>query len=199
MAFPYILYLLLPFASAIVLLVLAAFAFRRRRTSGAVAFGLLMLAACEWKLAYGLGLIASGLQPKLFLHNLEYVGVAAVSVAWLAFVVQYTGFRERLSWRKLLFLGALPLLTLALVWTNGVHGLVWTKTWGLSVLARSRRSRWIMVPGSGSSPSTAIAWYLRVRSCLLPSFCALHEPTANKRPLCWWAWSCCGPGTWHTC
>lgn len=125
MAFSYSLYLLLPFASAIALLVLAIFAFKRRRTPGAVAFGVLMLAACEWKLAYGLGLVVSGIQPKLLLHNLEYVGVAGVSVAWLAFVLHYTGFGEWLSSRMLLLLSALPLLTLVLVWTNGLHGLVW--------------------------------------------------------------------------
>ena len=125
MTFQYIPYLLLPFASAMVLLVLAVFTFRRHRTPGAVEFGVLMLAACEWKLVHGLGLFASGLQTRLFLHNLEYVGVAGVSVAWLAFVLHYTGFGEKLSWRGLLLLGALPGLTLVLVWTNGAHGLVW--------------------------------------------------------------------------
>ncbi len=107
------------------LLALAIFAFRRRRTPGAVAFGVLMLAACEWKLVHGLGFFAGGLQARLFLHNLEYVGVAGVSVAWLAFVLHYTGFGRRLSWRRLLLLCILPGLTLVLVWTNGAHGLVW--------------------------------------------------------------------------
>ena len=125
MAFQYIPYLILPFASAAVLLVLAIFAFRRRRTPGAAAFGVLMLAACEWKLVHGLGFFAGGLQTRLFLHNLEYAGVAGVSVAWLAFVLHYTGFWRGLSWRGLLLLSVVPGLTLVLVWTNGAHGLVW--------------------------------------------------------------------------
>ena len=84
-----------------------------------------MLAACEWKLVHGLGFFVGGLQARLFLHNLEYVGGAGVSIAWLAFVLHYTGFGRRLSWRRLLLLCVLPGLTLVLVWTNGAHGLVW--------------------------------------------------------------------------
>ncbi len=125
MAFQHILYVLLSFFSVAVLLVLAAYAFGRRRTQGAMAFGFLMVAACEWKLTYGLGLIFRDLQTKLFLHNLEYLGVAVVSVAWLVFTLQYTGLQKWLSWRKSVLLGALPLLTMFLVWTNGAHGLVW--------------------------------------------------------------------------
>ena len=125
MTFQSVIYVLLPFAAAIVLFVLATYAFSRRRTPGAMPFGLLMLTACEWKLAYGLGLVVSDLQARLFLHNLEYVGAVMIPVAWLAFVLDYTGLGEWLSWRRLILLGTLPLLTLVLVWTNGAHGLVW--------------------------------------------------------------------------
>ena len=60
--------------------------------------------------------------------NLEYIGIATVPFAWLAFALQYTGREGRLTGRNLALLSALPLVTLLLAWTNEAHGLIWSST-----------------------------------------------------------------------
>ena len=127
MSFGYTPYALLLLASAAVLAALAFYAFRRRSTPGATAFALLMLAACERKLTHALELGAAGLSAKVFWSKVGYLGVVALPPVWLAFALYYTGLEKRwLTRRNLALLSVVPLITLALVWTNGAHGLVWS-------------------------------------------------------------------------
>jgi PAS domain S-box-containing protein len=53
---------------------------------------------------------------------------AVTPVMWLTFAIQYAGRGKWLSRRNLTFLSLIPLLTIALVWTNGLHGLVWRQS-----------------------------------------------------------------------
>jgi PAS domain S-box-containing protein len=55
------------------------------------------------------------------------MGSAFVPAAWLAFVFQFGNRQTALSDRVLGLLLIEPLLTMVLVWTNGVHGLFWTQ------------------------------------------------------------------------
>jgi uncharacterized protein YlzI (FlbEa/FlbD family) len=47
-----------------------------------------------------------------------------VPTAWLTFAIQYTGRGNWLNTRNISLLAALPIATLALVWTNGSHYLI---------------------------------------------------------------------------
>ncbi len=129
MSFQYTSYALLPLASAAVLAALSFFAFRRRATPGATPFALLMLAGCQWKLAYALEMGAADLPAKVLWAKVGYLGLAALPLAWLAFALNYTGSGKRLlTPRNLALLSLVPLLTVGLTWTNGAHGLVWDST-----------------------------------------------------------------------
>ncbi len=108
---------------------LAAFALYgrlRRGVAGAPAFVWLALAVAEWVLAYALELGTDDLPRKIFYAQLQYLGIALVPLAWLAFTLQYTGKGAWLTRGKLAFLLIEPLITLLLVFTNGMHGLIWS-------------------------------------------------------------------------
>jgi signal transduction histidine kinase/DNA-binding response OmpR family regulator len=108
---------------------LAAFALYgrvRRGVAGAPAFVWLALAVAEWVLTYALELGADDLPRKIFYAQLQYLGIAFVPLAWLAFTLQYTGRGSWLTRRRLTLLLIEPLITLLLVFTNGTHGLIWS-------------------------------------------------------------------------
>lgn len=104
------------------------FAWRRRGTPGAETLALLMTGVCVWAAGYALELSGADLPTKILWAKAEYIGIATVPVAWLAFAFQYTGREGQLTLRNLALLYALPLVTLLLAWTNEAHGLVWSST-----------------------------------------------------------------------
>jgi len=119
---PYVLPLL---GAAAVSAAIALFAWRRRPAPGATPFVLLTLAVAEWSLGYALELGSADLPTQIFWAKVEYLGIVSVSVMWLAFVLQYTGREKWLTRRNGALLAIVPLITLLLVWTNDVHGLIW--------------------------------------------------------------------------
>ena len=111
-------------ATAVLLAVLALAAWRHRPAQGATYFCLLMLAMAEWSLGYALELTSRALSSALFWDNIAWIGAIAAPTLWLIFVLRYTGRANWLARRNLAFLAVEPLITLLLVWTNGLHGLV---------------------------------------------------------------------------
>src|SRR5689334_16480931 len=99
-------------------------AWRRRSVPGAIPFGLLMLGVGEWSLAYAVELGSAGLPAVLFWDNLTWLGGAIAPAAWLAFALQYTGRARWVTPRLVVLLAIEPLITLLLVWTNAMHGLI---------------------------------------------------------------------------
>ncbi len=104
----------------------ALYAWLRRGVAGAPAFVWLALAVAEWVLTYALELGTDDLPRKIFYAQLQYLGIAFVPLAWLAFTLQYTGRGAWLTLRKLALLMIEPLITLLLVFSNGMHGLIWS-------------------------------------------------------------------------
>ncbi len=120
---PYVLPLIV---AAAVSAALALFVWRRRPTPGAALCVLLMLAVAEWQLGYALELGGTDLPSKLFWGKVAHLGVVIVPTAWLAFALQYTGWEKWLTRRNVAMLAIEPLATLLLVWTNEVHGLIYS-------------------------------------------------------------------------
>src|SRR5712692_5550032 len=83
---------------------------RRRRLPGAAP-----LAAVE--------LTSQNPDVRRFLANLEFVSQALVPVLWLMVVIEFTGNERRLR-RALPWLLVVPAVTLALIFTNRWHSLV---------------------------------------------------------------------------
>lgn len=99
-----------------------------RRSSGGVR-GIAVLAAAVgvWNFGYAAEMASVGLDAKIAWVRVEYLGIVTVPVAWFVFSLGYTGRDRWITRRNLALLAVVPLLTLALLWTNGVHGLMWTR------------------------------------------------------------------------
>jgi PAS domain S-box-containing protein len=104
---------------------LAFLAWRSRSTPGAPTFTILMLSVTVWGLSHALELSSDTLPAKLLWAKLEYLGIVAVPVAWLAFALQQTGHERWLTRRTVSLLATPSLLTLLLVWSNELHRLIW--------------------------------------------------------------------------
>jgi len=118
-------YALALFISALVSGVVAVYAWRRRPTTGATPLSLFMLAATIWSLAYALELASVDLGAKVFWAKVQYFGIVSVAPLMLLIVLQYIGREQWLTRRNLILLAIVPIMTLVLVWTNGVHKLIW--------------------------------------------------------------------------
>jgi PAS domain S-box-containing protein len=118
-------YALLLLTAAVVSCIVALLAWRRRQAPGAKPLVWLMLSSIVWLVGNALETVSLDLPDKLFWANLQYFSIAATPVLWLVFALQYGG-RERwlASRRNLALLAFIPAVTLVLVWTDDLHGLI---------------------------------------------------------------------------
>lgn len=96
----------------------------QRAVPGVRWFAVFMGTLVVWTLGYAAEIVLPGAGPKVLAAKVQYLGIVLVGFSWLGFTTEYTG----LSWwsRRNVLLGlAIPVATLALVWTNGAHELVW--------------------------------------------------------------------------
>jgi signal transduction histidine kinase len=91
---------------------------------GAPALAVLMAAVALWSAVYALEVVAPTGAAKLWWARVEYVGIAAVPYAWLAFAFAYSRPAGAPPW-WLALLAIVPAMTVLLFWTNDAHGLVW--------------------------------------------------------------------------
>ena len=97
---------------------LGLFILRKRRTPGAVPFGILLFMTAIWTGSYSLELASATLISKVYFSKVLYLGVVSVPALWLIFALQYTGRWERLSSRSYALFSIEPLITLYLAWTD---------------------------------------------------------------------------------
>ena len=117
-------YLGLLVLSTIVSLMLAWLAWSRRMHAGALPLCLLSLAIAVLAISSGLEPLTPTLAAKEFWVNVQYIGYGFIPLLYLVMVLMYLGIRQWLTPRRLLLLAVIPLLTLLLSWTNGLHHLM---------------------------------------------------------------------------
>ncbi len=118
-----------PFAlSVLISAALLRYAWPHRAARATRPFMAMTALAGLWSLLSSLQVLAVGLEAKVWLADVRYAAIATLPVAWLAFALAYTERRRWLAPRRLALLLALPLLTLALVATNDLHGLMFSAT-----------------------------------------------------------------------
>ena len=118
-------YTTLVFIAALISGGLTLWGWRRHPAPGAGWFTALTFSAFSWALCYGLEMVSTDLPATLLWSKMQYLGAVSLPVAWLALVLTYTGQRRWLSPRNVALLFVVPLITLALVWTNEYHELIW--------------------------------------------------------------------------
>ncbi|MFH0915013.1 MAG: EAL domain-containing protein [bacterium] len=104
-------------------------AWHNRSLPGALPFVAITLIAVLWSASGALELAAVGLRSKLFWADLQYLFIVSMPVAWLVMALAYTGRRSWSTRGNLLLLSIVPLVSLALMWTNGLHHLMRTEAW----------------------------------------------------------------------
>ncbi|MGC9347985.1 MAG: histidine kinase N-terminal 7TM domain-containing protein [Anaerolineae bacterium] len=109
-------------------LYLAWTAWHRWPVRGARPFAVLMLAAAIWAIGYALELITPALPDKILWGKIQYLGIAVIPGAWLAFSLRYTAIDDRLERPQQLIplLSIQPAVTLLLAWTYPFTRLLWS-------------------------------------------------------------------------
>jgi len=164
------LYATLLFVTALVAGAIAAFAWRHRRTAGALELGAVMGAASTWALFAAVEVAVNGPGTKLLFTRFQYVSITVVPVAWVTFAIRYTG-RWQLSRRSVAALSVVPLVTTAVALSNPAHGLLWEgamlTTSTPVVVAATAYGPWFWVHAAYSYVLLAIGTGLLVRSFVL--------------------------------
>lgn len=86
---------------------------------------LLGVAIAWWALFYALELWSHSETYKVLWAQMQYLAIVTVPVAWLLFTLRHTNLDRLLLPRLAGLLMVIPVVTVALVWTNGAHGLIW--------------------------------------------------------------------------
>jgi PAS domain S-box-containing protein len=117
---------------ATILLVAAGSAFwaaliswRRRDAPGSIPFMWLMLAIALWTLTSALHTITTSISVRIFWAKVQYLGIASAPLFWLLFALDYGRWRV-VSGYRLVLLAAIPLISVALAWTNEWHSWIWS-------------------------------------------------------------------------
>lgn len=92
--------------------------------------GLFMTSLAEGSLAYGFVISGSNIETKMFWYRVEYFGVVSSSLGWVLFSMHYAGRCDGLRRWQMACFCLEPAITLLLVCSNQVHGLVWP-TWNV--------------------------------------------------------------------
>jgi PAS domain S-box-containing protein len=117
-------YLLPLVTSTLVALAVAVTVARRSERIGARSLAWVMLALAFWSACYAAELVVSAPETKRVMANLAYTGIVSVPVLWVVFAIEYAIGSQHLSRRHLIILSIIPLITLALIWTEPAHGLM---------------------------------------------------------------------------
>jgi PAS domain S-box-containing protein len=117
--------LLLTFA-ALVAGWLAGYAWRHRDEPGAASLSAAMVAVTAWIATEVLALSQLG-ASHLFWERVQWTAIAVVPLFFFFFIVDFTGFEWLLSRRIVPLFLVIPVVSMALAWTNPTHHLVWTR------------------------------------------------------------------------
>lgn len=120
-------HLVVPLAAAtLVAWLMALYAWRRRAVPGARTLALLMGSLGLWMLASAFEYWLPSFEEKLLWARVRHFGVYGTLLAWLRVTLLHTGRERWLTGRRLAALLVVPVATLLMILTNGVHHLHWS-------------------------------------------------------------------------
>ncbi|WP_411963039.1 histidine kinase N-terminal 7TM domain-containing protein [Haloferax sp. YSMS24] len=107
---------------------IAAYSYRSRETTGALALCVIMVSSAWWSASYLVQLLGTTVAWQLWWLRVSYVGVSILPPAWLIFALRYTDSRVTVSRTTAALITAPSVILAALAISNPLHGLVWTTT-----------------------------------------------------------------------
>ncbi|RJP53144.1 MAG: EAL domain-containing protein [Anaerolineaceae bacterium] len=97
---------------------------RRHKSTWKV--GVVLLLACaEITVAHTLQISSPGLESKAFWYKMSLVGFTLSATSFFSLALQYTKADNKIEPRTLLFISIFPILTIIIILTNEIHGLMW--------------------------------------------------------------------------
>jgi PAS domain S-box-containing protein len=112
--------------TVILLTVLAVYAWRRRNLPGALLLVIYCLFSLLFLTAKIIEFLAVDFETKIFWFNVEYTWLTPGTTAMTCFILEYVWPRRWVTRRTLALLSIVPLLGLALLFTNHFHNLSFT-------------------------------------------------------------------------
>jgi PAS domain S-box-containing protein len=194
MHFQFIAYVWVLLASAVATATVGFYAWRQRGVSSARPVAVISATAAAWSLANALEMAGTDLPTKLFWANVQYVCYGALPLESLALALHYAGQEQWLTRRRLAWLAAIPAITLVLVWTDPLHGLmrqnVYLDTAGPFPVIGKTYGPWFWVFAAYSYGLLSIAVYLLVQAVRRASPLHRGQPLVLLIALCMpWAWN----------
>lgn len=125
MNFQYSTYGIVLMISAIIVLSLAIYSYRKRSSNLHTYFIFLMLSIFFWCLGAGMEFFSIAVWAKIFWIKISYLGVATAAPLWLIFVLDYVNYKRYLKPTYIGLLFILPFFVLIMAFTNEWHGLLW--------------------------------------------------------------------------
>jgi PAS domain S-box-containing protein len=98
---------------------------QRNRVTGSMPLLGMMTAACLWSFTYGFELASVQLPWQVFWAKVEYFGIVSVPTFFLIFALEYAQYKQALQRKTIYLLWVIPVVCLAMVWTNDLHHLIW--------------------------------------------------------------------------
>jgi signal transduction histidine kinase/PAS domain-containing protein len=149
-----------------------------QRARGSHAFTALMLALGWWSCAYAQELSSPDLATAVLWGKLQYLAIVAVPPLWLIFGLRYSGHEPgREPWNRLA-LAVIPLVTLALAWSNEAHGMIWA---GVSRVSAEGFNLLVVEHGPWFWVQTVYAYNLIVAGTVLLLGAAWRSAPAYRR------------------
>ncbi|WP_434510690.1 histidine kinase N-terminal 7TM domain-containing protein [Desulfitobacterium sp. AusDCA] len=125
MHYQFNLYIGLLIESACISLSLGIYALLKRcNVKGAKSFILSMFIVTIWSAGNALEMASLDFSTKLFWANVQYIAYCYSPVTLLAMSMEFTGYDQWVYNKQILWLAVLPTITILLVWTDSLHGLI---------------------------------------------------------------------------
>lgn len=114
--------------TSVIGLSVACFIWRHRREApGAYCLALAMVGILIWALSEGIEFWIGSPSLKIWCSKISYIGINLIGPAWFFFALHFRGRSDRVTWNRILLSAIIPVILIALVFTNEYHLLVWPR------------------------------------------------------------------------
>jgi len=125
MSVVFTLYSVIFLISTMLSLFVAFLAWQRKHINGAKELTWLMIASAIWTFANIFESAAILPETKIFWSKIEYFGATGAPLCYLLFTLRFTGNHRFITRKTISLLAIIPLVTIALAFTNEMHHLIW--------------------------------------------------------------------------
>lgn len=116
---------MISFISTLLNAMVAFVAFTRRHQAGGWSLAGFMLSVTIWSGMATIQYSTTTLAANIFWAKMLYWGILQMPVWYLFFSFEFNGLQRWITWKNAALLCVIPVISLGLVWTNELHGLVW--------------------------------------------------------------------------